>query len=66
VKFKNKKLRRSKKNKILTGTLGGIGEMLGVDPTIARIAWLIFTPLVGFVPGIVIYLAASVIIPKSK
>ena len=66
MKIGKKKLYRSKKNRLLTGTLGGVGELMGIDPTIVRVVWLVATPILGFVPGVLIYVIASVIIPKKK
>ncbi|USS40469.1 PspC domain-containing protein [Thermococcus aggregans] len=36
-----KKLRRSKKNRMFLGVLGGIAEYLGIDPTIVRIIFIL-------------------------
>lgn len=60
------KLKRSKKDKIISGVLGGLGEYLGIDSTLIRITWLIFMALTGFVPTIIVYIAASIILPMSK
>ena len=66
MKKTKKKLFRSKKNRILTGVLGGVGEMLSIDPTIIRIVYLILTAMMGFAPGIVIYFITSLIVPEKK
>nr|MCR4699013.1 PspC domain-containing protein [Bacilli bacterium]MCR5345177.1 PspC domain-containing protein [Lachnospiraceae bacterium] len=36
-----KKLRKSEERKIC-GVCGGIGEYLGVDPTVVRLLWVLF------------------------
>ena len=41
--FKGKKLLRSKKNRMIAGVCGGIGEYLKIDPTVIRVLWVIFT-----------------------
>lgn len=58
-----KKLYRSKDNKIFLGICGGIGEYLKVDPVIIRI---VFVGLIsaGF-SGILAYIIAAFIIPKK-
>lgn len=33
----DKKLYRSRKNKMLCGVCGGLGEYLGIDPTVVRL-----------------------------
>ncbi|WP_048125962.1 MULTISPECIES: PspC domain-containing protein [unclassified Methanosarcina] len=57
-----KKLYRSKKNRIIAGVCGGIGEYLDVDPTLIRLLW-VFLSLQGI--GIAGYIIAWVIIPEE-
>ena len=59
----NKKLYKSNTNKMICGVCGGLGEFFGIDPTIIRLIWAILALLGG--TGIVAYLIAAVIIPKS-
>jgi len=56
-------LYRSKKDRLIAGVCGGIGEYLGVDPTIIRLLWVAFSILYGF--GILFYIAAWLIIPEE-
>ncbi|HEY3362084.1 MAG TPA: PspC domain-containing protein, partial [Methanosarcina sp.] len=37
------KLYRSKKNKIIAGICGGIGEYFKVDPTLIRLLWVLIS-----------------------
>ena len=60
----NKKLYKSKTNKMICGVCGGLGEFFGIDPTIIRLIWAILALLGG--TGIVAYLIAAVIIPNSE
>ena len=55
-----KKLYLSKNDKKLAGVCGGIGEFFEVDPTLIRLAWVLFA-LTG--AGVVAYAIAAVIIP---
>lgn len=57
-----KKLYRSKRNKIIAGVCGGIGEYLGVDPTLVRLLWVLLS-LQGI--GIIGYVIAWIIIPEE-
>ena len=57
-----KKLYRSKRNKIIAGVCGGIGEYLGGDPTLVRLLWVLLS-LQGI--GIIGYVIAWIIIPEE-
>ena len=60
------KLKRSRKDKIIAGVLGGVAENIGVDPTIVRLLWLVLLALTGFVPGLITYLLAAILLPVSS
>jgi len=60
-----KRLTRSRENRILAGVMGGIGEFFGVDPVIIRLGYLLLTVFTGFVPGIVGYLLAILVVPEA-
>ncbi len=55
-----KRLYRSEQDKMLLGVCGGLGEYLGVDPTLIRLLWAVFACSGA---GIVAYIVAAVIIP---
>ena len=57
-----KKLYRSRQNRMLGGICGGIGEYLNVDPTVGLL-WVLFT-FVG-ASGLLAYLICLVIIPEN-
>lgn len=57
-----KKLYRSKKNRIIAGVCGGIGEYLDLDPTLIRLLWALLS-LNGV--GIAGYIIAWIIIPEE-
>lgn len=61
-----KKLYRSKKNKLIAGVIGGIGEFFDVDPTILRLLWILIVIFTGVLPGIVVYIIAALIIPEKE
>ena len=58
-----KRLYRSRRERKLAGVCAGLGEYLGVDPTIVRILYLLGTIITGFFPGIFIYFAMALIMP---
>lgn len=41
--MENKKLLRSKNNRMLAGICGGVAEYFNIDPTIVRIIYVILT-----------------------
>ncbi len=57
-----KRLYRSKTSRMLGGVCGGLGEYLSVDPTVIRLAWVVFG-LTG--AGLVAYILAWIIIPEG-
>lgn len=63
--LKGKKLLRSRKNRIIAGICGGIGEYLGIDPTVIRLLWVLFT-VFSMGSGILAYIIAWIIIPEEK
>lgn len=60
-----KKVYRSTENKVFFGVIGGIGEYLEVDPVILRLLWVLITFLTGLGAGLVVYLIATLIIPRK-
>jgi phage shock protein C len=58
-----KRLYRSTKNKILAGVCGGLGEYLGIDPSVIRLVWALVVVFTGFVPGVLVYIIAIFVIP---
>lgn len=58
----NKKLYRSSTNCMLAGVCGGIGEYFNIDPTLVRLAWVVFSAIGG--SGVLAYIIAAIIIPK--
>ncbi|OUO53517.1 PspC family transcriptional regulator [Parabacteroides sp. An277] len=57
-----KKLTRSN-NKMVGGVCAGIGEYLGIDPTIIRIVYVLMIFFAGF--GILLYLILWLIMPAK-
>ena len=57
-----KKLYRSWKNRMIAGVCGGIADYFGVDPTLVRLGWVIFS-CVG--AGVIAYIVCAVVIPNE-
>ena len=60
-----KKLYRSKEDKKLSGLCGGLGEFLGIDPTIIRVLVIVAAFFSAFFPALVLYIALSVAVPEN-
>jgi phage shock protein C len=63
---KAKRIYRSSKNKIIGGVFGGLGEHFDVDPMLLRLIWVLIVVFTGFIPGIIAYFIAVLIIPRQK
>ena len=57
-------LRRSKRDRIVAGVCGGLGEFFGISPFWFRLAMFIAL-IPGGVPGVLIYLLAMIMIPSE-
>lgn len=57
-----KRLYRSNENKVIAGVCGGIADYFNMDPTLIRLAWILFCALGG--SGVLAYLVAGLIIPE--
>jgi len=59
-----KTLTRSTRNTMIAGICAGLGEYLGIDPTVVRLMFLLGFAITG--PGIVLaYLIMAVVIPPE-
>ena len=58
-----KRLYKSKENKMLAGVCGGIAEYFNLDPTLIRLGWIVFSALGG--SGILAYIIAAIVIPQN-
>lgn len=59
-----KRLYRSETNQMLCGVCAGIAEYLGIDPTLVRLAWVLFCVLGG--SGVLAYILSAIIIPPEN
>ena len=57
-----KKLYRSRRNRMIAGVCGGLGEYFKVDPNLIRLLWVLFSFAGG--AGILAYIVAYFIIPE--
>lgn len=59
----DKRLYKSNQNKMINGVCGGIAEYFGMDPTVVRLLWVLFSALAG--SGVIAYIIAALIIPRN-
>lgn len=59
-----KKLYRSRKQRMIAGVCGGLGEYFGVDPTVMRVLFVVATVL-GFGSAILVYLILLIVVPEE-
>lgn len=62
------RIRRSKKNRKLAGVCGGLGEALGIDAGIVRLAWVVAAvmPFITIFGALVAYIACAVLLPEEE
>lgn len=59
-----KRLYKSNTNKKLDGVCAGIANYFNIDPTLIRLAWVIFTLAGGC--GLIAYIIAAIIMPREE
>jgi signal transduction histidine kinase len=58
------RLRRSRRNRIIGGVAGGVGEHLGIEPWAVRVAFAVLSLAAGF--GLVVYLLLWLLAPAEE
>lgn len=59
-----KRLYKSRKNRMIFGVCGGLGEYLNTDPTVVRILWVILA-ISSLGIAILLYLIMAIIVPEE-
>jgi phage shock protein C len=59
----DKKLYKIEEGKKVCGVCGGLAEFFGIDPTLVRVGWTLFTFLGG--SGLLAYIICAIIIPEQ-
>ena len=60
-----RRLYRDRWNKKIAGICGGLGQYLKIDPTIIRLVYVFITILTAFLPMLVLYLIAWILMPEG-
>jgi phage shock protein C len=61
-----KPLRRSRENRMIAGVVGGLAEYWSIDPTLARVTYVIVSILSAAFPGILVYAVLWLVIPEGE
>jgi phage shock protein PspC (stress-responsive transcriptional regulator) len=59
----NKRLYRSRKDKVFAGVAGGLGEYFEIDPVLVRILFVVVTRAGGW--GVLAYIVCWIVIPQN-
>ena len=59
----NKRLYKSRDDQKLDGVCAGIAKFFDVDPTVIRLAWVLFCALGG--SGVLAYIVCALVIPRE-
>ena len=60
-----KQLFRSRDNRMVAGVCAGLGEFLGIDPTVMRLVFVIAGLLGYFGPLLLAYLVLFIVVPEE-
>jgi phage shock protein C len=60
-----KTLYRSRNNRIVGGVAAGLGEYLGVDPTLVRLIFVLVAIVGWIAPAVIVYLVMMFIVPEE-
>ncbi|MCG8405495.1 MAG: PspC domain-containing protein [Phycisphaerales bacterium] len=63
--YQTRTLRRSRRNRMIGGVVGGLAEYLGMDPTLARILYIVISICSAAFPGILVYVISWLVIPEE-
>lgn len=61
-----RRLRRSRRYRMLGGVIGGFAEYFDRDPTLLRVLYVLISVISAAFPGILVYLILWVVIPEAE
>ena len=64
--MEGKRLHRSSTQQMIAGVCGGLAEYFGIDPTIVRLAFVLFEVLTAGMGGIIAYVILWAIMPEGE
>ena len=60
----NRRLYRSRDERMLAGVAGGLAELWGADPSVVRIVWAVLVPFTGGI-ALLIYVVMAFVVPEE-
>ena len=60
----DRKLYRAEEGKMIAGVCAGLAEYFAIDPTLVRLAWVLFCALGG--SGVLAHIICALIIPSKS
>ncbi|MBQ7041895.1 MAG: PspC domain-containing protein [Muribaculaceae bacterium] len=63
--MEEKKLRRSRNEKLIAGVCGGLAKYFGLDVVLVRIAYILLSVFTAFA-GVLVYLILMMVMPQEK
>jgi phage shock protein C len=61
----NAPLRRSRSNRMIAGVVAGLAKYFDLDPTLARVLYVVVSIISAAFPGILVYVLMWVIVPEG-
>jgi phage shock protein C len=58
-------LRRSRTNRKIAGVVGGLAEYIGMDPTLARVLYIVGSLMSAAFPGLIVYIILWAVVPDE-
>lgn len=60
-----RRLRRSRRNRWIAGVVGGLADYFGLDPTLARVIYVLVSVFSAAFPGLLVYILLWILIPQE-
>ena len=61
-----RKLTRSRKDRMIGGVPGGLAEYLNIDPVLVRVLYCALSLFTAGFPGILLYIIMLILIPEDR
>lgn len=58
-------LQRSRGNRVIAGVVGGLADYFGLDPTLARVLYVLVSIVSAAFPGILVYVILWMLVPEE-
>ncbi|NMM48075.1 PspC domain-containing protein [Marinigracilibium pacificum] len=64
--YNEKELRRSSRDKMVAGVIGGLAEYFNMDSSLLRIIYVLVSLFSAAFPGLIVYIILWVIMPERQ